>query len=32
MRNLPGLLDTLNPQGTLVERHLWLIDLFAWVQ
>ncbi len=32
MRNLPGLLDTLNPQGTLVERHLWLIDLFAWIR
>ena len=32
MRNLPGLLDNLNPQGTLVERHLWLIDLFAWIR
>jgi len=32
MRNLPGLLDNLDPGGTLVERHLWLIDLFAWIR
>lgn len=32
MRNLPGLLDKLDPGGTLVERHLWLIDLFAWIR
>ena len=32
MRNLPGLLDTLEPHGTLVERHLWLINLFAWIR
>ena len=32
MRNLPGLLDTLDPHGTVVQRHLWLIDLMAWIR
>ena len=32
MRDLPGLLESLDPQGTLVERHLWLVDLLAWVR
>ena len=32
MRDLAGLLDTLNPDGTLVERHLWLAGLFDWIR
>ncbi len=30
--NLPDLLDRLDPQATLVSRHLWLIDFFDWVR
>ena len=32
MRDLPGLLETLDPQGTLVQRHLWLVDLLDWIR
>ena len=32
MRDLTSLLDTLNADGTLVERHLWLAALFAWIR
>ena len=32
MRDLSGLLDTLNPDGTLVERHLWLAAVFDWIR
>ena len=32
MRDLTGLLDTLDPGGTLVERHLWLAALLDWIR
>ena len=32
MRDLPGLLNTLDPDATLVERHLWLAELLQWVR
>ncbi len=32
MRNLPSLLDSLDPEAPLVERHLWLIALLDWVR
>ena len=32
MRDLPGLLETLDPQGTLVQRHLWLVNLLDWIR
>ena len=32
MRDLPSLLNTLDPDATLVERHLWLADLLQWVR
>ncbi len=32
MRDLPALLETLDPDGTLVERHLWLVDLLVWIR
>ena len=32
MRDLPGLLDTLDPEATLVERHLWLVALLGWIR
>ncbi len=32
MRDLPSLLNTLDPDATLVERHLWLMDLLQWVR
>ena len=30
--DLPELLDSLNPQAELVQRHLWLISLFEWLR
>jgi len=30
--DLPELLDALDPQATLVQRHLWLIELVAWLR
>ena len=30
--DLPELLDSLNPQAELVQRHLWLIALFEWLR
>ena len=32
MRDLPTLLNTLEPGASLVERHLWLMDLLQWVR
>ena len=32
MHDLPGLLGALDPQAGLVQRHLWLIDLFRWIR
>ena len=32
MRHLPDLLDSLDPQADLVQRHLWLIALFEWLR
>jgi site-specific recombinase len=32
MRDLNGLLDTLNPDATLVQRHLWLAAVFDWIR
>ena len=32
MRDLSTLLNTLDPDATLVERHLWLADLLQWVR
>ncbi|MFZ4622686.1 MAG: hypothetical protein ACOYNF_00460, partial [Rhodoferax sp.] len=29
---LPELLEDLDPQADLVQRHLWLIRLLAWVR
>jgi site-specific recombinase len=31
-QDLPELLDALDPQAELVQRHLWLISLFAWLR
>ena len=30
--DLPQLLDTLDPQADLVQRHLWLIALLGWIR
>ena len=30
--DLPALLDTLDPEASLVERHLWLVRLFNWLR
>jgi site-specific recombinase len=30
--DLPELLEALNPQAELVQRHLWLIALFEWLR
>lgn len=30
--DLSDLLEALNPQAEMVQRHLWLISLFAWVR
>lgn len=30
--DLPELLDALDPDGTLVQRHLWLISLVGWLR
>ncbi len=32
MRDLPTLLSTLDPDATLVDRHLWLADLLQWIR
>ena len=32
MQDLIGLLDKLDPDGTLVERHLWLASLLDWIR
>ena len=32
MGDLSSLLDSLNADGTLVERHLWLAALFVWIR
>ena len=32
MRDLPSLLDGLDPQAPLVQRHLWLIALLDWIR
>ena len=32
VHDLPELLARLDPQATLVSRHLWLIDFFDWVR
>ncbi len=31
-RDLPGLLDTLDPAAPQVERHLWLVALLDWIR
>lgn len=31
-RDLPSLLDALDPEATLVQRHLWLAALLEWVR
>ncbi|MBI3532688.1 MAG: site-specific recombinase [Burkholderiales bacterium] len=31
-RDLPSLLDALDPEATQVERHLWLVALLDWVR
>ncbi len=32
MHDLPTLLDALDPEAELVQRHLWLIALFVWLR
>ena len=32
LRDLPQLLQALDPQAELVQRHLWLIALFEWLR
>jgi len=32
LHDLPELLDALDPQAELVQRHLWLIALFEWIR
>ena len=32
MRDLTDLLETLDPEATLVERHLWLAALLRWIR
>ncbi len=32
MRDLPALLNTLDADASLVERHLWLLDLLQWIR
>jgi site-specific recombinase len=32
LRNLPELLDALDPEAPAVERHLWLIWFLAWIR
>jgi len=32
MKNLPALLQALDPEAGLAERHLWLIRLFEWIR
>ncbi|WPB57274.1 site-specific recombinase [Xylophilus sp. GOD-11R] len=31
-RDLQSLLDTIDPQAPLADRHLWLIGLFEWIR
>ena len=31
-RDLPGLLDALDPAAPLVQRHLWLVGLLDWIR
>jgi hypothetical protein len=30
--DLPQILDRLNPHASLVQRHLWLLDLLQWIR
>ncbi len=32
VRDLGGLLETLDPLGTAVQRHLWLVELLQWIR
>ena len=32
MKNLPALLQALDPEAGLAQRHLWLIRLFEWIR
>lgn len=32
MRDLPSLLDALDPQASQVQRHLWLVDFLDWIR
>ena len=32
MRDLPSLLDALDPEAPLVQRHLWLIAVLDWIR
>ena len=32
MRDLDTLLAALDPEASLARRHLWLIDLLAWIR
>jgi site-specific recombinase len=32
MRELPAILDALDPQAALAQRHLWLISLLDWIR
>ena len=32
MRDLPSLLDGLDPQASQVQRHLWLVDFLDWIR
>lgn len=32
VRDLPALLDALDPEAGLAQRHLWLIGLFEWIR
>jgi site-specific recombinase len=32
MRDLPSLLDAMDPQASQVQRHLWLVDLLDWIR
>lgn len=32
LHDLPELLDAINPQADMVQRHLWLIALFDWIR
>jgi len=32
IKDLPALLETLDPAAELAQRHVWLIQLFAWIR